>query len=697
MKKSFLFLVLLILNLSFLISNSSIAFAIEVGGHISEDTIWSPENNPYLVIANIYVDAGVTLIIQPGTEVRIQSAPLTNSDDYLNYFYYQNGTNAAKMFWVDGRIIAEGTDQDSIVFTRMQDDFDYYWGCLYMSELSELSIFKYCKLEYSGSIGLLGGNYAKGVLTFDNGYGVINNNTIANNSSAVKFRNSTKEIEIINNTFYIDNVNDYVLHHWIEIITLGEPEEGFHPSIIANNYLNVGFHQNYPVSSHFIHNTVSNATDNAVYLQGNSGISYYYNNQFQNCNVGIGGGSGPLFIKNNLFIGGGDGIDIDEAYVEISDNYFEMCDVYTEYATGKVYNNIMNNGEVWTPGDMEVFNNICYNNDGYGLKVGYNPYCTNNISIHNEFDIWSTTILYENSIIILNEELTQHSVNGDPVFRNCIIDFPLEPPLVDGGGNIIVDSLQAQEIFVDIQNGDFHLTANSIAIDAGFNTLGYYYPFDLDNSLRVWDGDGDGNAIIDIGPYEYGTLQLGKITGNITETTSGEPVDYVLLKIDNEPGNFTFADSTGYFEIQLPSGTYDIYAERVFYEDNIIYSVTVEDEQITEIDFNMTCTLPQVSIEEELIPNSSFQISNLTNYPNPFNPTTTISFDLPTDSEVSVEVYNVKGQKVKTLINTKMTQGQHKIIWSGLDSNNKPVGSGIYLYKVKAGNLEAVKRMILLK
>ena len=78
----------------------------------------------------------------------------------------------------------------------MQDDFDYYWGCIYMTEQSDLSIFKHCKLEYSGSIGIMVGNYAKGVLTFDNGNGIINNNTIANNSSAVIFRYVTKEIEI---------------------------------------------------------------------------------------------------------------------------------------------------------------------------------------------------------------------------------------------------------------------------------------------------------------------------------------------------------------------------------------------------------------------------------------------------------------------------------------------------------------------
>lgn len=88
----------------------------------------------------------------------------------------------------------------------------------------------------------------------------------------------------------------------------------------------------------------------------------------------------------------------------------------------------------------------------------------------------------------------------------------------------------------------------------------------------------------------------------------------------------------------------------------------------------------------------------ITNYPNPFNPSTTISFYVSQNSEfVNLEVFNIKGQKVKTLIYEEMQKGEHSIIWSGLDSNNKPVSSGIYLYKIKAGNQELVNRMLLLK
>ena len=86
------------------------------------------------------------------------------------------------------------------------------------------------------------------------------------------------------------------------------------------------------------------------------------------------------------------------------------------------------------------------------------------------------------------------------------------------------------------------------------------------------------------------------------------------------------------------------------------------------------------------------------NYPNPFNPTTTISYQLPKNGKVEITVYNLKGQKVKTLINETLESGNHSVIWEGTDENGKSVSSGIYLYNLKI-NYESVamKRMVLIK
>ena len=87
------------------------------------------------------------------------------------------------------------------------------------------------------------------------------------------------------------------------------------------------------------------------------------------------------------------------------------------------------------------------------------------------------------------------------------------------------------------------------------------------------------------------------------------------------------------------------------------------------------------------------------NYPNPFNPTTTISFSVAqTSSFVTLDIYNIKGQKVKSLVNEKLDTGTHHAIWDGKDENGKSATSGIYFCQLKAGkDFSQTKRMILLK
>jgi len=87
------------------------------------------------------------------------------------------------------------------------------------------------------------------------------------------------------------------------------------------------------------------------------------------------------------------------------------------------------------------------------------------------------------------------------------------------------------------------------------------------------------------------------------------------------------------------------------------------------------------------------------NYPNPFNPSTTISYNLAEDSNVELTIYNLKGQRVKQLVSSnQLSAGQHSVEWHGTDDAGENVSSGIYLYKLKAGDkYTSTKKMILLK
>ena len=85
------------------------------------------------------------------------------------------------------------------------------------------------------------------------------------------------------------------------------------------------------------------------------------------------------------------------------------------------------------------------------------------------------------------------------------------------------------------------------------------------------------------------------------------------------------------------------------------------------------------------------------NAPNPFNPETSIRFDLPQESIVCLEVFDVVGQKVRTLVSEQRSAGTHRVVWDGADETGTLVSSGIYVYRLQAGSFAQVRRMLLLK
>jgi hypothetical protein len=97
---------------------------------------------------------------------------------------------------------------------------------------------------------------------------------------------------------------------------------------------------------------------------------------------------------------------------------------------------------------------------------------------------------------------------------------------------------------------------------------------------------------------------------------------------------------------------------------------------------------------EELLP-TTYAVSQ--NYPNPFNPSTTIKYQLPQTSDVQLQIFNVLGQKVRTLLNSKVEAGYHEAIWDGRNDLGHQVASGIYIYKFQAGNFQKTLKLMLLK
>ena len=85
------------------------------------------------------------------------------------------------------------------------------------------------------------------------------------------------------------------------------------------------------------------------------------------------------------------------------------------------------------------------------------------------------------------------------------------------------------------------------------------------------------------------------------------------------------------------------------------------------------------------------------NYPNPFNPSTAIDYSLPTASIVELAVFNQLGQRVAALADGLQTAGDHRVYWNGRDDDGNPVASGVYLYRLTAGDFTQSRKMLLLK
>ncbi|MCK4448543.1 MAG: T9SS type A sorting domain-containing protein, partial [Candidatus Marinimicrobia bacterium] len=85
------------------------------------------------------------------------------------------------------------------------------------------------------------------------------------------------------------------------------------------------------------------------------------------------------------------------------------------------------------------------------------------------------------------------------------------------------------------------------------------------------------------------------------------------------------------------------------------------------------------------------------NYPNPFNPSTTINFEIPGSELVTLEIYNVLGQKVATLINDNLESGYHSVEWNGLTDHNESLPTGVYFCKLTFGESSKTSKMVLLK
>jgi hypothetical protein len=107
-----------------------------------------------------------------------------------------------------------------------------------------------------------------------------------------------------------------------------------------------------------------------------------------------------------------------------------------------------------------------------------------------------------------------------------------------------------------------------------------------------------------------------------------------------------------------------------------------------------TTNCGQVSIIDETLP-ITYNLYNA--YPNPFNPITTLRYDLPEDALVNITIYDMMGRQINTLVSSQQNAGYKSIQWDATNNTGQPVSAGLYLYTIQAGKFRQTKKMVLLK
>jgi hypothetical protein len=139
--------------------------------------------------------------------------------------------------------------------------------------------------------------------------------------------------------------------------------------------------------------------------------------------------------------------------------------------------------------------------------------------------------------------------------------------------------------------------------------------------------------------------------------------------------------------VKIPAGIENIFAIPIQGDG----AIRLTDVQLSDYYGN----LMSIKTEAQPILPTAFALHQ--NYPNPFNAATTIIYELPATSHVKIEIFNVLGQKMATVLDKDEEAGIHSIEWNGADGSGTTVASGVYLYRLTADKFTAERKMILMK
>jgi len=689
--KKLILVTLLFLSLSLLFSETVIP-AGEVWGE------WTLEGSPYLIEGELSIPNSESLTISPGVIIEFQGHHKFN---------------------VQGQLISVGTLQDSIYFT-INDTIGFSnptttdggWHGIRFDETSaqnDSSRIAYSIIEYGKAIRF-GDNW------YDDHGGAIflkNFSKLEIINSKIHYNFAEDEgggISTYNSSFKINNSiieNNRSTNNGGGIkVTSGSPN-------ISNNLVRFNF----------------SYRGGGVYCGGNSTAEFYYNDITHNISSGEAAGfwlnslnPGVVLSNNNISFNtclgnhGGGGLSIARAAIlinnTISHNIANTEDSFSKgggihflgSSTAYLENNIIEFNQANKGGGLS-FSDASESNPSYPILV--NNKINNNTATS---DGGGLLYIHEGKPTFINNIFSSNTAGncGGGAYISCTASLQgnlITYNTADEGGGLYFRSYSEPDTSYVINNTicyNSSLSSGGGITFKGSNKAIFYNTIIYNNSSLIGDQvflhwyyiyiDEDVYPCWPLPEFSYCNIESGLEGFEELNDPNNSYFYNNYLYTDNIDSIPEFSDITTFnFTLQdnspcINSGTPDVTGLNLP-EFDLAGNPRIYDDRI-----DMGCYEWQgvVSTDEDDIP----QIVILSNYPNPFNPSTTISFNLPMDQKAELTIFNIKGQRVRKFTELK---NQNSVVWKGKDESGNSVSSGIYFYRLETKNTTLQKKMILLK
>lgn len=369
-------------------------------------------------------------------------------------------------------------------------------------------------------------------------------------------------------------------------------------------------------------------------------------------------------------------------------------------------------GDYYRPIEEGTFN-LEFSSYGYISQVIENVSITNG----NSIVVDATLVMAENTAV----SGTVFDETGTPLEGVSVIllNTPYEEVFTDASGSYNLPSVFYNDYQIKLYKDGYTTSINDITVSENSNSFDFALAISTAESFEsgifsdLWQFEGNADWLIDNSTAYDGSFSArsGDINDNQSTTLKLElnvleaGVISFYRKVSSEDSNNDDYDFMTFFIDGVEQGRWDGSAD--WSEET--YNVTTgnhtfewiyqKDQSVSSgddcgwIDFVNLPVIDNSFTTEETLP----ALKILGNYPNPFNPDTTISFSIAEADQVNLQVFNARGQLVRTLLDEISLPGTIEVNWNGTDNTGSSVASGIYYYKIKTSKSNETKKMVLLK